>query len=191
MAEQQGEFKSAAVPPPAAHAGEEMAQEKVDGAEDKAAHMASPASRPTHAPEPAGAVITPLTGVLAIALAAASYALSKRLGKDSPEKSLAVRDYRADVPQAPIERVTPGPSSDRVRTKSRIGRGVSALGTGLKGATLVARHVPAKWAAWGAVAGGVLSKWRQKQAEYAVEDATARLEADVRALRRLSRRRRG
>ncbi len=168
----------------------ELAHEGVEMASVNAAHEKLRGPFNAHSREPAGAVISPLTWVFAAALAAAGYALSKRLGKGHDEASWSIPPHRAGVAPVPVERAASSPSTEGIRSRTPFGRGVSVLGAGVKGASLLARHVPAKWATLGVAATGVLTKWRQKKAEYEMADAIAKVEADVRALRRMSRSRR-
>lgn len=168
----------------------ELAHQGEEKTSVSAAHETLRGPLNAHSREPAGAVISPLTWVLAAALAAAGYALSKRLGKEHDEAGLSIPPHRAGVPPVPVERVVVRPQTEGSRSRTRFGRGINALGAGFKGASFLARHVPAKWATLGIAATGVLTKWRQKKAEYEMADAIAKVEADVRALRRMSKRRR-
>lgn len=203
LAEQRGEFNALAVSPIGAVAAEvheaephvaapvaEAAEQRVEEALVTAKLGTQRSTARAESSEPAGAGISPLTGALAVALAAAGYALSKRLGIESADKALSIRHNKADVLVPPVAQDNPKKTAARTGSRSRFRRGMSAMGTGLMGASSVARHIPAKWAPWGVAAAGILSKWRQKQAEHSLEDALATVEADVRALRRMSRKRR-
>ena len=208
LAEQQGEYSSAVVPPPAAAvtatARAERAERDIAGerAEVPSAAPVAPHVSAVFAPHSGGrrdmgphdSNISPMTGVLAVLVAGAGYALTKRYGRE-PEGQPSI--HAAAVPIAQVAERTRAPSQESPirwpptgKKRRRTSKSLSVMGAGLRGATFVARHIPVKWASWGMAAASLASKWRRKQAERDLNDALAAVQADVRALRRLSKRRR-
>ena len=199
LAEQQGEFSKSAVPPSAAAVTEaDSAQRTTDVMLAELAHKNSELAQLTEGmgsesppARPPDSGVSPLTGLLAVALAAAGYAVTKRLGSAPAGASALKLKSGATQDIAPGRPENPTPSRARASGALRLGRGMVGAGASLLRATSATRHIPAKWAPWGVAAAGLLSKWRQKRSEHALGDALATLEADVRALRRLRRKRRG
>ncbi len=203
LAEQEGDFSRAAIPPAAAEAAAvnaETAQSRGTpmrtqgeravatvtrrGQEPVGALLPSAAEfreKGSWLPEPAG--VSPALGLWAALAAVGGYMVSKRFAGKYEKPAVL-------LPQSKVNRVPPPPPPPPPRRAAAL-PAVAATGARVLHAAATVRHVPAKWASWGFAAAGLVTKWRRIQAERALNTSLAAVQADVRALRRLSRKRRG